>query len=105
MSSQSERRGRGVIDLGVFPGTAHAKVTTGVAGLRTTDNPSVWLVPVTTADHSADEHGVEPLELVGTCEADDLLTVHVRLRSAPVLTNFNNNTPTAYGLWTIAWEF
>lgn len=100
-----DRRGRTTIDFGSFPGVSHIETTFGANGVRTTDNPTAWLVPIATADHTADEHMVEPIRVIASCETDDLLTFRALVENAPAGGTVNNNTPTAYGLWTVAWEF
>ena len=49
--------GAAVVDFGAFPGGTDASVAvTGQAGILAGSTVRAWLVPVATADHSADEH-------------------------------------------------
>jgi hypothetical protein len=76
-------QGSTTVNFGAFPGTGHATVAiTGQAGISGTALFEAWIMPVATADHSADEHIAETLR----CIASDLIagtgfTIHV----------FNNN--------------
>lgn len=52
------------LDFGAFPGSSHATVAvTGQAGIASGSLVEAWLRPVATADHTADEHMVEPLKV------------------------------------------
>ena len=49
--------GTAVVDFGAFPGGTDASAAvTGQAGILAGSTVRAWLVPVDTADHSADEH-------------------------------------------------
>lgn len=100
-----DQRGRYTLNFGAFPGASHVEATLGVNGITTADNPTAWLVPVATADHTADEHAVEPIRITAACNADDVLTFRACVENARTTGAINNNVPTAYGLWTVAWEF
>ena len=56
--------GTAELDFGAFPGSAHATVAvTGQAGIVSGSLVEAWLRPAATADHTADEHMVEPLKV------------------------------------------
>jgi hypothetical protein len=57
-------QGEASIDFGVFPGESDASVTiTGQTNILSTSNIEAWIMPKTTADHSADEHMVETIRV------------------------------------------
>ena len=57
-------QGTATLDFGAFPGASDATVVvTGQAGIGAGSLVEAWLIPVATADHSADEHLVETLKV------------------------------------------
>jgi hypothetical protein len=57
-------QGTTTIDFGAFPGKSDASVAvTGQAGILAGSLVEAWLVPVATADHSADEHMLETIKI------------------------------------------
>ena len=57
--------GTGLLDFGAFPGASDAAlVITGQAGILAGSPVEVWLLPADTADHKADEHRVETIQVV-----------------------------------------
>lgn len=57
-------QGTTTIDFGSFPGKSDASVTiTGQASIIAGSLVEAWLRPEATADHSADEHMLEPLKV------------------------------------------
>lgn len=57
-------QGTATVDFGSFPGTDIATLTiTGQTGILTSSLVEAWLVPKDTADHSEDEHVIEPPNL------------------------------------------
>jgi hypothetical protein len=54
--------GTSIVDFGDFPGTTDAELdVTGLTNIQAGSQVMCWIAPVATADHSADEHLVEPL--------------------------------------------
>jgi Collagen triple helix repeat (20 copies) len=53
--------GTATLDFGAFPGASDASVAVASASIGAGDRPQAWLFPTATADHSADEHLVEPI--------------------------------------------
>lgn len=57
--------GTTTVDFGAFPGKSDTSVeVTGQAGIVAGSLVEAWIRPVATADHSADEHMLEPLRIV-----------------------------------------
>jgi hypothetical protein len=57
-------QGTTTITFGAFPGASDASVAvTGQAGITGTSLVEAWIYPVATADHSVDEHMLEPFRV------------------------------------------
>lgn len=91
-------QGTANLDFGAFPGASDASVAvTGQTGIVGSSLVEAWLFPTATADHSADEHIVEPLEVyAGNIVAGTGFTIYGI-----------NRTPLGdtliYGVWKVAW--
>lgn len=125
-------QGTTTVDFGAFPGSAHASVAvTGQTSITSGALVEAWIFPTATADHSADEHRVEPLkvfagDVVGgvgfTIDAfsDTRLsepltapgvarnhiasgTVGQNTYLANTAPSVGGNLPMVYGQWTVAW--
>jgi hypothetical protein len=125
-------QGTTTVDFGAFPGASDASVAvTGQASIAASSLVEAWIYPVTTADHTADEHMVETIKAVaGNVVAGTGFTIYAFNTSTffePVVyandSGSNNVTlagalvtsqglprPTAggrgtriYGQWTVAW--
>lgn len=89
--------GTATLDFGAFPGACEASVdVTGQAAIVAGSLVEAWIRPVATADHSADEHRLEQLQIMAGNIVDatgftiyGLCTARARL----------------YGTWTIAWAW
>jgi hypothetical protein len=58
-------QGTALLDFGAFPGASDASVAvTGQAGILAGSLVEAWLFPAATADHTADEHWVETIEVM-----------------------------------------
>ena len=58
-------QGTATLDFGAFPGASDASVTvTGQSGILAGSLVEAWIVPVATAEHTADEHLLETLHVV-----------------------------------------
>ena len=111
-------QGTTTVDFGAFPGTDRATVAvTGQTLIVAGSLVEAWLMPVATADHSADEHIMEsPLVVAGNIVAATGFTIYSTGKPPPQIVsdninsglgpnveavNANKNNP--YGLWTVAW--
>lgn len=57
-------QGNTTVDFGAFPGSSHATATvTGQAGILGTSCAEAWIRAEASADHSADEHVVESIQV------------------------------------------
>ncbi len=74
-------QGATVIDFGAFPGASDAAVLVAETGVSTFPSSlaEAWLIPVDTADHPADEHLVETIEVrAGPCVAGVGFAIYAR---------------------------
>ena len=109
--------GLATVNFGAFPGAQSAQTTIALSGPA---NPSavvdVWIEPIATADHSADEHAVDP-PLVSAQIVGSNLVINAfasgRDWPTPPGTPFGNpansqmptscQQPQPYGLWSVGW--
>lgn len=96
--------GTTTVDFGTFPGATDTSVAiTGQAGILSGSLVGVWMLPVATADHSADEHRVEPISLVAdTIVAGTGFTIYAAEAVADTPLNEGHRL---YGLFTVAWAW
>jgi hypothetical protein len=58
-------QGTATLNFGAFPGSQEAKVViTGQTGILAGSLVSAWVLPAATADHSIDEHLVDPIRVI-----------------------------------------
>lgn len=58
------RFGHTIVDFGAFPGAGDATaLVEGQGGIDSTSVVEAWIAPTQTADHSADEHAIEQIEV------------------------------------------
>lgn len=84
------------LDFGTFPGKSDASVViTGQASILAGSLVEAWLLPAATADHSADEHLIETLDVfAGNIVAGTGFTIY----------GINEGFGTLiYGQWNVAW--
>lgn len=86
--------GTTTLDFGAFPGgTDTSAAVTGQAAIVSGSLVEAWLRPVATADHNADEHWVEEMDLMaGNIVAGTGFTIYAKTRNTRL-----------YGQWTVAW--
>lgn len=94
-------QGTATIDFGAFPGKSDTSLAvTGQAGIVAGSLVEVWMRPVATSDHTADEHMVETISLfAGNIVAATGFTIYAFNSSqycGPIGTRI-------YGQWTVAW--
>lgn len=73
-------KGQGVVDFGAFPGGQEASlVITGQTGILATSFINASILIADSADHSADEHWIEPIEIrVGNIVPGTGFTIYAR---------------------------
>lgn len=87
--------GKAVLDFGAFPGSTDASIAvTGQAGIVAGSLVEAWVFPQATADHSSDEHIVDPPRMIaGDIIAGTGFTIY----------GFTQNTQRHIGRYTVAW--
>ena len=96
--------GTATIDFGAFPGAADTSLAiTGQAAIASGSLVEAWIRPVASADHSADEHMVEPMNVfAGSIVAATGFTIYVFEATPDTPMNEGHRL---YGTWTIAWAW
>ena len=120
--------GTATLNFGSFPGTSHATVDVVAAGVVATSLIEAWLLPIATAEHTADEHMAETLRVSAAYVSDGNFRVHgfntnqiVTPPTAPsqkvgemIKSQGDRGAPLSferpvqpmiYGTWTIAWAW
>lgn len=115
----SPTAGVATINFGAFPGAPSAQLTIAASDV---DDPNAvidaWIVPIATADHSADEHSADP-PLVSAQVVGVTLVINAfasgRDKPVPAGTPFGQTTtsqmpigeqqPMPYGAWSVGWAF
>lgn len=87
-------QGSTTVDFGAFPGGSDTSAAvTGQAGILSGSLVEAWISPVATADHNADEHWVEELQVTaGNVVAGTGFTIYARTRNVRL-----------HGLWSVGW--
>jgi len=125
-------QGTAILDFGAFPGQTDTSLAVADAAILAGSLVEAWIWPLATADHTADEHIVEPLNVfAGNVQAGVGFTLYLRtdnrlaepVENAPGANTFvqagaavlgklaqpatraygGGSMPMAYGKWTIAW--
>lgn len=104
-------QGSATLDFGAFPGSPTASLAiTGQTGIGGSALVECWVMPVATADHSADEHIIDPPEVeAGTVIAGTGFTIYgSAFTSGQMAWVLGQSAPQGavvmiYGTWNIAW--
>lgn len=63
-------QGTATLDFGAFPGSSVTHVDVAAAGVIATSAIEAWIRPVANADHTAEDHMVVPMRVVGSYLSD-----------------------------------
>jgi len=106
-------QGTATLNFGAFPGQTDATVAvTGQTGITGTSLVEAWIFPTAATDHSADEHWVDGPQVVvaGNIVAGTGFTIYASVKpqtdargTVDSRRGNNNDSPRAYGQWTVAW--
>ena len=104
-------QGTATLNFGAFPGGQEAKVViTGQIGILAGSLASAWVLPATTADHSIDEHIVDPIRvIVGNVVAGSGFTIYgypadVQTFGQKTLSGgLPDQQADVYGAFSVAW--
>lgn len=101
--------GTTTVDFGAFPGSSHATMAiTGQAAIVAGSLVEAWIRPVATADHSADEHIFESIQVIAAdIVAGTGFTIHAKNTSElfDTTNSIDKQGTRLYGLWTVAWAW
>lgn len=110
--------GTATIDFGAFPGKSDTSIAISDAAVSDfpTSKAEAWLVPLATADHTADEHMLETIAVFAGPPAVGVgFTVYgFNTSQFNEQLTFNGSEPNPtlggigtriYGTWTIAWAW
>src|SRR5262245_12320257 len=118
-------QGSTTVNFGSFPGASDTSTTiTGQGSIGSGSLLEAWVLPIATADHSVDEHIVDPpMATAGNIVAGTGFTLYAAARdgipvpdAVPVFTGQGTNAqvfnqehgrkaPMPYGLWTVGWAW
>jgi hypothetical protein len=86
--------GTSIVDFGATPASLASLVVGGQAGILVSSLVEAWVSPVATANHTADEHIVEELQVrAGAIVAGVSFTIWLTAMGPDG----------AYGKWTVNW--
>lgn len=96
-------QGTATVDFGAFPGATDTSVTvTGQAGILSGSLVEAWILPAATADHTSDEHIVDPPRVVaGNIVAGTGFTIYAVNQNK--ISDPQGIAPKMYGKWNVAW--
>lgn len=117
--SASGSSGTTTVDFGAFPGKSDTTATiTGQASILAGSIVNAWIVPTATADHSADEHWCETIDVcAGNISAGTGFTIYAKntsqLNETPVGQTSANWAKAGkvgkgtklYGQFTVHWQW
>lgn len=94
-------QGTASVNFGAFPGTTDTSIAiTGQAGILSGSLVEAWLIPVATAEHSADEHLIEGVRIMaGNIVAGTGFTIYARKEGDFAGSDQNF----LYGHWSVGW--
>lgn len=96
-------QGQASLDFGAFPGSQEAFVdVTGQAGFVSTSAVEAFVLPKATADHSADEHRHEEIQVHGVYQADGTIRVYGR-NTADAPSRSHPSGIRLHGVWNVGW--
>lgn len=92
----SATTGTAIVDFGTFPGAAYAVVAVASAGVGAATVPIVVISPTASADHTADEHIIDPPDVkAGDVVAGVGFNVHA----------FTKNNIFHFGTYNVFWSY
>jgi hypothetical protein len=99
--------GVATINFGAFPGSSSATVTFAAPTPADANSQlSAWIIPVATADHSADEHIVDPPRVSAALDGLGNAVITGVSNIPNALDRINPGPdPMPYGAWSVAWAF
>lgn len=106
-------QGTATLNFGAFPGGYEASVAVSAPTITATSLVEAWVFPAATADHTVDEHLVQPLRVIaGNVVAGTGFTIYGYAPNEGVGTgmtypdndfDWQDQQPKLYGAWNVAW--
>jgi len=90
-----------ILDFGAFPGSLNATTTIPDVSRDAAAMVSAFVVPIATADHSADEHAVDAP--IVSAQADGLGNIIISAYPNTNVIPVDSMMP--WGKWSVAWEY
>lgn len=88
-----DNSGTATINFGSFPGASDAQLAISDANTLSGSSVMATICPASTADHSADEHWAEEIDITaGSVSAGTGFTIYAKARNYPL-----------YGAWNVSW--
>ena len=101
--------GTATLNFGAFPGSVEAEVdVTGQTGFVAASQVEAWVLPIATADHSADEHMAERIRVTAVYKVNGTLTIRGFNNDSPVFRADNRcgaQPQRLWGQWSIGWAW
>jgi hypothetical protein len=101
--------GQAALDFGAFPGAAETSLdVTGQAGFVVTSEVEAWVLPVTTAVHSEDEHLIESIRVMAYWTVDGTFKIRAYCVPFPQLVAINSGIAQSHllhGTFNIGWAW
>jgi hypothetical protein len=107
--------GTAELDFGAFPGAYDASIpVTGQGSIVAGSLVEAWVLPKATADHTHDEHLVDPPKVIaGSIVAGTGFTIYSYPEQDAAIpdrlplgtTGSKNAAPRHWGKWTVAWTW
>lgn len=105
------------IDVGAFPGVDSYTTTIAAAGCTAASQVEAWILPAATADHSVDEHLVDPprviahspaagsfsVTLLAREQAAVFATIALKQTSGSKSPGKRNSSAFIFGTWHVGW--
>lgn len=95
-------QGTAILNFGIYPGGSDATVAVAAPNIEADSLVEAWLTPQATADHTADEHLIEPLRVMARNVVAGvgftIAGVNTSQLAAP-----GQVAPTIWGQWAVAW--
>lgn len=68
-------QGTATLNFGAFPGSSVTTVDVAAPGVISTSAVEAWIRPVSTADHTAEDHMAIPMRVVGSFLSNDNIRI------------------------------
>lgn len=116
LNQAASQAGQTTVNFGVAPGATDTSTTiTGQTNIVAGSSVDAWIIAAPTADHSADEHWVDPpLIYAGNIIPGVGFTIYAKCNDNPggpdpafyeLAAGNNSGGVNCYGAWSVAWQW